>query len=127
VKSGFQVSMGHAYDEPRPDDGERVLVDRLWPRGLAKARAALDSWCKQVAPSAELRIWYGHAPERFAEFTQRYQAELADAEHADAVTGLIDITRRRPLLLLTATKTLDISHAAVLVRAITTQRAESPT
>jgi uncharacterized protein YeaO (DUF488 family) len=110
--------MGHAYDEPRPDDGDRVLVDRLWPRGLSKARAALDMWCKQVAPSAELRLWYGHAPERFAEFTERYRAELSDVDHVDAVTGLIDIARQRPLLLLTATRSLEISHAAVLVQAI---------
>jgi uncharacterized protein YeaO (DUF488 family) len=121
VTSVFPVRMGHAYDQPQPDDGERVLVDRLWPRGLSKARAALDRWCKQVAPSAELRTWYGHDPGRFAEFTQRYQAELADAERADAVTGLIEIARRRPLLLLTATKALEISHAAVLVRVIAEQ------
>lgn len=73
------------YETAQPDDGYRVLVDRLWPRGVSKERAALDEWDKELAPSTELRKWFGHAPERFAEFTRRYQAELdanpALAEH----------------------------------------------
>lgn len=65
------------YDAVSADDGYRVLVDRLWPRGVSKERAQLDEWCKDVAPSAELRRWFGHVPERFAEFSERYRAELA--------------------------------------------------
>jgi uncharacterized protein YeaO (DUF488 family) len=112
------VRAAHVYAEPGPDDGERVLVDRLWPRGLSKARAALDSWCKEVAPSAELRKWYGHDPALFAEFAERYRAELADADHRDALAGLIQIASGRTLTLLTAVRTIDISHAAVLVSVI---------
>ena len=77
-----KVRVRRAYDEPEPDDGTRVLVDRLWPRGLSKARAALDEWCKNVAPSAELRTWYNHDPDRFEEFSRRYQQELQDPERA---------------------------------------------
>ena len=64
------------YDKAAPDDGFRVLVDRLWPRGVSKEKAALDLWLKEVAPSDELRQWFGHQPERFAEFRKRYTAEL---------------------------------------------------
>jgi uncharacterized protein YeaO (DUF488 family) len=74
------VRVRRAYEEPEADDGTRVLVDRLWPRGLSKARAALDEWCKNVAPSPELRTWYSHDPDRFAEFSHRYQQELHDPD-----------------------------------------------
>ena len=70
------IRVRRVYEEPEPDDGTRVLVDRLWPRGLSKAKAALDEWCKDVAPSAELRTWYGHDPARFEEFAGRYRLEL---------------------------------------------------
>ncbi|MEV0521141.1 DUF488 family protein, partial [Nonomuraea sp. NPDC050405] len=76
------VRMRRVYEEPAGDDGTRVLVDRVWPRGLSKAAARLDEWCKQVAPSTELRRWYGHDPDRFAEFTRRYLAELEEPERA---------------------------------------------
>jgi len=71
-----EVRVRRVYDTPAPDDGNRVLVDRIWPRGLAKARAGLDEWCKHVAPSTELRKWYNHDPARFEEFSSRYHAEL---------------------------------------------------
>ncbi len=64
------------YDEPTKDDGYRVLVDRLWPRGVSKERAALDSWNKDIAPSPDLRTWFGHKPENFEEFAVRYREEL---------------------------------------------------
>ena len=70
------VRVKRVYEAAAEDDGYRVLVDRLWPRGLSKVRAHLDEWLKDVAPSTELREWFGHKPERFAEFTQRYEAEL---------------------------------------------------
>lgn len=107
------------YDPPGADDGVRVLVDRLWPRGLAKAKAALDRWCAQVAPSAELRQWYAHDPELFRQFEQRYRAELTDPERAAALDELREMARHRKLTLLTATKAVDISHAAVLSRVLT--------
>ena len=108
------VQIRRVYEEPQSDDGIRVLVDRLWPRGLTKAKAALDEWCRNVAPSNELRKWYGHDPDRYAEFSRRYRQELKDAEHAEGVGHLRDLANHEPLTLLTATKEPDISEAAVL-------------
>ena len=110
-----QVRVRRAYEEPEPGDGVRVLVDRIWPRGLSKARAALDDWCKDVAPSTELRQCYSHDPDRFAEFGRRYQAELADPQRAQALARLQELAGGdRPLTLLTATRKPEISEAAVL-------------
>jgi uncharacterized protein YeaO (DUF488 family) len=91
-----------------------VLVDRLWPRGVSKARADLTEWCKEVAPSTELRKWYGHDPERYDEFARRYRAELGDTEHAAALAHLKELARHGRLTLLTAAKRSDISEATVL-------------
>jgi uncharacterized protein YeaO (DUF488 family) len=102
------------YAPAAPEDGLRVLVDRLWPRGLSKDKAQLDEWLKTVAPSNELRQWYGHSPAKFAEFRRRYEAELRDAERSDALTHLGEEARSGPLTLLTATKDLELSEAAVL-------------
>jgi DNA-3-methyladenine glycosylase len=71
------IDVKRVYEAPEPDDGTRVLVDRLWPRGVSKERAHVDRWCKEVAPSTELRHWFHHEPDRFAEFERRYRAELA--------------------------------------------------
>ena len=109
-----RVQVRRIYDAPMPDDGARVLVDRLWPRGVSKERAQLDEWCKQIAPSTELRTWYHHAPELFDEFTRRYTAELDDPEPAAALAHLKDLAGQSTLTLLTATKNPDISEAAVL-------------
>ncbi len=108
------VRVRRAYDSPDPGDGTRVLVDRLWPRGLRRDDAALDEWCKAVAPSAELRRWYGHDPQRFEEFARRYRAELADGEPAAALDHLRDLAGRGPITLLTASRRVDISDATVL-------------
>jgi uncharacterized protein YeaO (DUF488 family) len=117
-----QVQVRRAYDPPESDDGERVLVDRLWPRGLSKERAHLDDWCKEVAPSTELRKWYGHDPDKYAEFARRYRAELDESERADALEGLRARARRGPLTLLTAAKRSDISEATVLAEVLGTRR-----
>jgi uncharacterized protein YeaO (DUF488 family) len=109
-----QVLVGRVYDPRGVEDGTRVLVDRLWPRGLTKDQADVDEWCKQVAPSADLRNWYRHDPDRFAEFSRRYRAELDDPDRADALRHLRELAKRRPLILLTATRTADLSAAAVL-------------
>lgn len=114
------VQVRRAYDPPHADDGERVLVDRLWPRGLSKARAHLDEWCKEIAPSTDLREWYGHDPDRFDEFARRYRAELDDPERAAAFARLREMATRNPLTLLTATKQSGISEAAVLAGLLTT-------
>lgn len=110
-----KVRIKRIYDDPAPDDGARVLVDRLWPRGISKERAELEEWCKQVAPSTELRKWYSHDPAKFAEFGKRYRAELTDPEHAEALAHLRELARGpQGLTLLTASRALDISEAAVL-------------
>lgn len=104
------------YEDTSSRDGTRVLVDRLWPRGMSKERAHLDEWLRDVAPSSELRHWYHHDPERFGEFRDRYIAELEDAEHRPAVEHLRDLAAHDKVTLLTATKDVDHSEAAVLAR-----------
>jgi uncharacterized protein YeaO (DUF488 family) len=110
----LEVKVRRAYDEPSPDDGYRVLVDRVWPRGLRKEAAHLDEWCKQVAPSTELRKWYGHDPDRFQEFARRYQRELEQPEAAEALARLRTLAKKRTETLVTATKAVEISQARVL-------------
>ena len=109
-----RIQVRRVYDEPKRGDGTRVLVDRLWPRGLRKEAAKLDDWCKDVAPSPELRKWYAHDQARFAEFRRRYRGELRDPTRAEALRHLRVLARRRTLTLLTATKQPEISEAAVL-------------
>ena len=107
------VRVRRIYDPAQSDDGYRVLVDRLWPRGLSKAKAEMDEWCREIAPSTELRKWYAHDPAKLAEFTDRYLAELADPAHAAALDSL----RARVgtgLTLLTASKEVELSQAQVL-------------
>jgi uncharacterized protein YeaO (DUF488 family) len=108
------VRVRRVYDQPSPDDGERFLVDRLWPRGLSKDRAGMSEWVKDVAPSAELRRWYGHDPQRFAEFRNRYADELRDPVRARALTRLNEAAKRGTITLLTATKDPERSQAALL-------------
>lgn len=112
--SSHPVGVRRVYEEPLATDGSRVLVDRIWPRGLTKEKARLDEWCKGVAPSPDLRMWYAHDPERFEEFTIRYRAELNDPERAAALRHLRELVGDGPVTLLTATKNPDISEAAVL-------------
>jgi uncharacterized protein YeaO (DUF488 family) len=114
MTSRVDVRMRRVYDDPSPEDGTRVLVDRIWPRGLAKATAGIDEWMTTVAPSTELRRWYGHDPDRFEEFRRRYQAELAEPERQAAVRHLRELARSGRLTLLTATRDVDHSQAAVL-------------
>ena len=110
-----KIRVGHAYAGRVWGDGARVLVDRLWPRGLSKARADLDEWCKTVAPSVELRTWYGHDPELFEQFRERYRTELDEPERIEALRHLQALAKRRNLTLLTAATRLETSHAIVLV------------
>ncbi|MFF2937907.1 DUF488 domain-containing protein [Streptomyces mirabilis] len=108
------VHVRRIYEAPAQADGTRVLVDRIWPRGMTKEKAHLDEWCRQVAPSTALRKWYSHDPERFPEFSRRYRAELEDPEHADGLAHLRDLAKDRTVTLLTATKRPEISEAVVL-------------
>ena len=110
------ITVRRVYDEPTREDGYRVLVDRVWPRGLSKDRARLDEWCKQIAPSTQLRQWYGHDPTLFDDFARRYRTELDDPERAQALAHLRDIAAHGPVALLTATKQIDISQAALLAQ-----------
>jgi uncharacterized protein YeaO (DUF488 family) len=112
------IGVKRVYEERSADDGTRVLVDRLWPRGLAKATAGMDEWCKEVAPSTALRQWYGHDPAKLAEFRRRYTAELAEPERAAALDHLRDLARGGRLTLITATKHLELSHATVLAETL---------
>jgi DNA-3-methyladenine glycosylase len=107
------VSIKRIYDRPTKLDGFRVLVDRLWPRGVSREKAALDAWLKDVAPSSELRTWFGHEPERFPEFTARYEAEL---ENNPAVAELKNMLNdHRQVTLLYAASDPDVNHAKVLL------------
>jgi uncharacterized protein YeaO (DUF488 family) len=108
------VKARRIYDPALPEDGTRVLVDRIWPRGVSKARAQLDEWCKDIAPSTELRKWYSHDPALFEEFARRYRDELSESTRAAAFEHLRDLAQKRTLTLLTATKNADLSEAAVL-------------
>jgi uncharacterized protein YeaO (DUF488 family) len=95
-------------------DGLRVLVDRLWPRGVSKRSLDIDRWAREIAPSSKLRTWYGHRPERFEGFAKRYREELRNTEASRVLAELRRSARRRPLTLLTATKDAERSAAAVL-------------
>ncbi|MFI6958263.1 DUF488 domain-containing protein [Nocardia sp. NPDC050408] len=114
MSTRHDVQIRRIYDDPTSHDGTRVLVDRLWPRGVSKTRAHLDEWCKQIAPSTELRRWYGHDPELFDEFARRYRDELTEPERVEALAHLRELAGQNKLTLLTGTKNTDISEAAVL-------------
>jgi uncharacterized protein YeaO (DUF488 family) len=110
---GFRVR--RIYDEVTDDDGVRVLVDRLWPRGVSKERAAVDEWCKELTPSAGLRSWYHAHPEEYAGFAERYRAELAGPEQDAALRRLRELARTRRVTLLTAVKDPEHGHVPVLL------------
>jgi uncharacterized protein YeaO (DUF488 family) len=112
AKTGSAFRIKRVYEPPEKSDGQRVLVDRLWPRGLRKEDAALDGWEKDVAPSPELRKWFGHVPERFAEFSRRYRAELA--HDGEAVAHLRALARTGPVTLLYGAHDEEHNQARVL-------------
>jgi uncharacterized protein YeaO (DUF488 family) len=113
------ITYRRIYEEPAPGDGRRVLVDRVWPRGMRKADAHLDEWLRDVAPSTELRRWYGHDPDRFAEFRRRYLAELREPGRRQAADHLREVAGHDRVTLLTATHDVDHSQAAVLAEWLT--------
>ncbi len=115
-----QVNVKRVYDDAADSDGTRVLVDRMWPRGMRKDAAELDDWNKEVAPSSELRRWYGHDPDRFEEFSARYRDELD--ERTDELDTLLDGLGDKKLTLLTATKDVEHSHAVVLADVLRDRR-----
>jgi uncharacterized protein YeaO (DUF488 family) len=116
------IKIKRIYDPPAATDGKRVLVDRLWPRGVSKERAQVDLWLKEVTPTPELRKWYGHKPERHEEFKHLYQQELAtDPEHIKAVELLRKMAATEVVTLLYAAKDTTCNHAIVLLDWLSTE------
>ncbi|AAS05698.1 DUF488 domain-containing protein [Mycobacterium avium] len=111
MSAGRRIQVARVYDKVGPDEGQRVLVDRIWPRGVRKDDPRVGIWCKDVAPSKQLREWYHHEPERFDEFTSRYKSELRGNPALDELRTL---AKRGSVTLVTATRDLDISQAVVL-------------
>jgi uncharacterized protein YeaO (DUF488 family) len=111
---GSSIRIRRIYDKDALGDGYRVLVDRLWPRGISKQDAALDEWAKDLAPGTDLRRWYGHAPDRFEEFARRYRDELERDPAPAALARLRGLARQQTLVLLTATRDVERSGARVL-------------
>jgi uncharacterized protein YeaO (DUF488 family) len=111
-----RIRVARVYDDPGPDDGERVLVDRLWPRGFRRADPRVGRWIPKVAPSTELRKWYSHEADRFDEFAARYTQELESEQGTIALDELKQVLRDGPVTLVTAARDLDGSHLAVLAR-----------
>ena len=108
----MQIQIKRVYEKPAPTDGHRVLVDRLWPRGLTKKDAAIDVWAKELAPSGELRRWFAHKDERYAEFTHRYRLEL-DSATAE-IERLLSSAGDGAVTLLYAAKSTTSNHVLVL-------------
>jgi uncharacterized protein YeaO (DUF488 family) len=116
---GRTPAVRRVYDPPTPEDGARVLVDRLWPRGLSKDAASLAEWAKDASPSTELRKWYAHDPAKFDEFRSRYLHELDEPNARAALDRLRALADDGPVTLLTATTELSLSHATVLAELLT--------
>jgi uncharacterized protein YeaO (DUF488 family) len=108
----LEIELKRAYEAPSGHDGLRILVERLWPRGLTKAEAAIDHWMKDLAPSSELRTWFGHRPDRWPEFRRRYRAELL-SNHA-AVDSLRALCAGQQVTFVFAAKDVDRNSAVVL-------------
>ncbi len=110
----WPVAIKRVYEDPSPEDGERVLVDRLWPRGVAKADAQITLWLKDIAPSAELRVWFGHDPAKYEEFRRRYLAELAEEPGKSALALVREHRADGPVTLVFAAHDSEHCNASVL-------------
>jgi uncharacterized protein YeaO (DUF488 family) len=108
------IAVRRSYDEPQPNDGHRVLVDRVWPRGVRRDAGRFDEWLPEIAPSIDLRTWYGHDPARFDEFRQRFLEGLRDPARDPAKRRLRALAHDGHLTLLTAARDLDHSQAVIL-------------
>ena len=109
------IRIKRIYEPPAPEDGYRVLIDRLWPRGIGRDAAHLDDWLRDIAPSTQLRRWFDHDPARWPEFVERYRKELAEPTAAAHLARLVDLARRATVTLLFAAR--DEQHCnAVVVR-----------
>jgi len=116
------IQIRRIYEEPKPTDGYRVLIDRLWPRGMTKEAAHIDRWAKAVSPSNELRKWYCHDRSKHDEFRRQYLLELDENQGAiDALLQDWKESRKKTLTLLTSTKEVDLSHTGVLAHVLAQQ------
>lgn len=106
------IRIKRVYDPPSPDDGQRFLVERLWPRGMKKDALKLDGWLKEIAPSTELRQWFGHDVERWGDFQKRYHAELDS--HSEALRPLLEAARQGNVTLLYSARDSEHNSAVVL-------------
>jgi uncharacterized protein YeaO (DUF488 family) len=116
------VKLKRAYERPAADDGVRILVDRLWPRGVKKADAAIDQWVKDIAPSTALRKWFGHDPARWQEFRRRYAAELR--QYREQLAGLRALAKQGPITLVFSARD-ELHNDAVVLRDILLGRRQS--
>lgn len=112
------VRIKRVYDEPSPGDGVRILVDRVWPRGVSKEQARLDAWRKELAPSTELRKWFGHDPKKWDDFRTRYRTELRRPEQSEAIQELSRLARTKTVTLLYGASDTEHNQAVVLKEAI---------
>lgn len=113
--AAHQVKLKRAYEDPSTEDGTRVLVERLWPRGVKKTDAAIDKWSKEIAPSTALRKWFGHEPSRWNEFRQRYVEELR--RHHEELDELRELARHGPITLVFSAHD-SIHNNAVILREV---------
>lgn len=116
----LRIELKRVYEAPSDGDGVRILVERLWPRGLTKADAAIDHWVKDIAPSADLRTWFGHRPERWAEFRRRYRRELTD--NSAAVDDLRTLCNQQAVSFVFAARDTERNGAVVLCEFLLAER-----
>jgi uncharacterized protein YeaO (DUF488 family) len=112
------IAMKRAYEAASAEDGYRVLVDGLWPRGMTKGRLKIDAWMREIAPSAALRKWYGHDPRRWEEFRKKYHSELSKAPRKALLDELVERARKGQLTLVFGARDAERSNAAVLAEMI---------
>jgi uncharacterized protein YeaO (DUF488 family) len=112
------IAVKRAYDPPAPEDGYRVLVDRLWPRGISKQKLKADEWMKEIAPSADLRKWYGHEPEKWPEFRKRYRAELSRPPASDLLDRLLERARKAKVTLMVGARDAERSNGTIIAELI---------
>jgi uncharacterized protein YeaO (DUF488 family) len=124
--TGSHVRIQRAYDEPRTDDGYRVLVDRVWPRGRTKEHLRLDTWARDLGPSTKLRKWFGHDPERWTEFQARYHAELAEADRARVLDELAQRAREASVTLVYGAHDTEHNQARVIADELEQRLAAAP-
>lgn len=108
------INIKRIYEPTSPEDGKRILIDRLWPRGKSKKEADIDEWMKQIAPSNELRKWFAHDPQKFNEFTKRYRRELEDSAFQEEISLLVQMHKEGTITLLYSAKDEEFNQAIVL-------------